>query len=122
MHQECAFLRYQLKWGDLETRRADLERERVAAPLQAMRLGNVLVLASPAEVFAETGITLSAWAAEQGWRGSFISSCTNGYVNYIPPRAEAERGGFEPSCTMLAPGACERMVAALKALGRRVAA
>ena len=122
MYQESAFLRYQLKWGDLENRQADLERERVAAPLQAVRLGNVLALASPAEVFAETGVELSAWAAEEGWHGSFVSSCTNGYVNYIPPRAEAERGGFEPSCTMLAPGACERMAAALKALGRRVAA
>ncbi len=122
MCQESAFLRYQLKWGDLETRQADLERERVWVTLQAVRLGDVLALASPAEVFAETGVELSAWAADEGWRGSFVSSCTNGYVNYIPPRAEAERGGFEPSCTMLAPGACERMTAALKALGRRVAA
>ena len=122
LHQESAFLRYQLKWGDLETRRADLERERVAAPLQAVRLGNVLVLASPAEVFAETGLALSAWASQAGWRGSIVATCANGYVNYIPPRAEAERGGFEPSCTMLAPGACERMVDALQTLAKEVAA
>ena len=122
VYQESAFLRYQLKWGDLETRRADLERERVAVTLQALQIGGVLVLTSPAEVFAETGIALSNWAAEQGWRGSIVSSCTNGYVNYIPPRAVAERGGFEPSCTMLAPGACEQMVASLKTLGRQVSA
>ena len=122
IYQESAFLRYQLKWGDLETRRADLERERVAVTLQALQIGGVLVLTSPAEVFAETGIGLSNWAAEQGWRGSIVSSCTNGYVNYIPPRAEADRGGFEPSSTMLAPGACEQMVASLKTLGRQVSA
>ena len=75
-----------------------------------------------AEVFAETGLNLSAWAAAEGWRGSIVASCANGYVNYIPPRAEAERGGFEPSCTMLAPGACERMVGALRALANEVAA
>ena len=120
IYQESAFLRYQLKWGDLETRQADLERERVSVALQALQLGGVLVLTSPAEVFAETGIELSAWAAEQGWRGSLISSCTNGYVNYIPPRVEAERGGFEPSCTMLAPGACEQMVASLQTLAEQV--
>ena len=87
--------------------------------LQAIRLGSILVLTSPAEVFAATGIELSAWAAEQGWQGSIVSSCTNGYINYIPPRAEAERGGFEPSCTMLAPGSCEQMVVALEALGQQ---
>lgn len=122
LYQESAFLRYQLKWGDLETRQADLERERVAVTLQAVRLGDVLVLASPAEVFAETGLALSAWAAAAGWRGSIIASCANGYVNYIPPRAEAERGGFESSCTMLAPDACARMVDALQTLAKEVAA
>ena len=122
IYQESAFLRYQLKWGDLETRQEDLKRESVAATLQALRLGNILLLTSPAEVFAETGIELAAWAAEQGWDGSIVSSCTNGYVNYIPPRAEAERGGFEPSCTMLAPTACALMVDSLKTLGRQVAA
>ncbi len=118
IYQECAFLRYQLKWGDLETRQADLAQERVPVVLQAIQLGGVLLLTSPAEVFAETGIQLSTWAREQGWQDSIVSSCTNGYINYIPPRAEAERGGFEPSCTMLAPGACERMVASLKDLSR----
>ena len=118
IYQECAFLRYQLKWGDLETRQADLAQERVPVVLQAIQLGGVLLLTSPAEVFAETGIQLSTWAQEQGWQDSIVSSCTNGYINYIPPRAEAERGGFEPSCTMLAPGACERMVASLKDLPR----
>ena len=120
IYQECAFLRYQLKWGDLETRREDLKRERVPVTLQALRLGGILLLTSPAEVFAETGIQLAAWAAEQGWDGSIVSTCTNGYVNYIPPRAEAERGGFEPSCTMLAPAACALMVDSLQALGRQV--
>ena len=122
VYQESAFLRYQLKWGELETCQADLERERVSVTLQAMRLGKILLLTSPAEVFAETGIELAAWAAEQGWEGSIFSSCTNGYVNYIPPRVEAERGGFEPSCTMLAPAACGLMVDSLKALGRQVVA
>ena len=116
IHQESVFLRYQLKWGDLETRQTDLARERVPVVLQAIQLGEVLLLTSPAEVFAETGIHLSAWAQEQGWQGSIFTSCTNGYINYIPPRREAERGGFEPSCTMLAPGACEEMVASLKDL------
>ena len=120
VYQECAFLRYQLRWGDLETRQTDLKRQSVGAMLQAVRLGNALLLTSPAEVFAATGIELSAWAAEQGWQGSIVSSCTNGYINYIPPRAEAERGGFEPSCTMLAPGSCEQMVVALEALGQQL--
>ena len=120
MYQESAFLRYQLKWGDLETRQADLERERVSVTLQAVRLGGLLLLTSPAEVFAETGLELAAWAAEAGWDDCIVSSCTNGYVNYIPPRAEAARGGFEPSCTMLAPGACEQMVASLQTLSKQV--
>jgi hypothetical protein len=117
---EHASLRYQMRWSDLEIDQADLQRERVAATLQAVRIGNILVLTSPAEVFAETGISLSAWAEEQGWDGSIIASCTNGYINYIPPQAEAERGGFEPSCTSLAPGSCEQMVATLKTLGQQV--
>ena len=120
IYQECAFLRYQLKWGDLETRQADLKRERVGVTLQALRVGEILVLTSPAEVFAATGIELANWAGEQGWQGCFVSSCTNGYVNYIPPRAEAERGGYEPSAAMLAPGTCEQMVASLQELGRQV--
>ena len=122
VYQECAFLRYQLKWGDLETPAADLERERMAVTLQALRVGDILVLTSPAEVFAATGIELANWAVGQGWQGCFVSTCTNGYVNYIPPRAEAERGGYEPSSTMLAPGTCEQMVATLKELGRQVCA
>lgn len=122
IYQECAFLRYQLKWGDLETPEADLKRERLEITLQALRVGGILVLTSPAEVFAATGIELANWAEEQGWHGCFVSSCTNGYVNYIPPGAEAERGGYEPSAAMLAPGTCERMVASLVALAEQVSA
>lgn len=117
IYQECAFLRYQLKWGDLETPESDLKRERTEVSLQALRLGQILVLTSPAEVFAATGIELTNWAMEQGWQGCIVSSCTNGYMNYIPPRAEAERGGYEPSAAMLAPGTCEEMVSYLKGLG-----
>ncbi len=121
LYQESAFLRYQLRWGDLETPGEDLKREHTRVTLQAVKLGRTLLLTSPAEVFAATGIELTAWAKAQGWQSSIVASCTNGYVNYIPPRAEAERGGFEPSCTMLAPGSCELMVDALQQLGQRVA-
>ncbi len=61
-------------------------------PVQAIRLGNGIIGALGGEFFAETGLALKEAA---GTTPYFTVTMANGYVGYVPPAHEIERGGYE---------------------------
>ena len=62
------------------------------SPIQAIKIGNLVIGALPGEFFAETGIKLKKSISSS----NYFSIClANAYGGYIPPSYEMERGGYE---------------------------
>ncbi|GAB3925572.1 hypothetical protein [Larkinella terrae] len=59
-------------------------------PVQAIRIGNGQIGALGGEFFAETGLRL-----KENRSPYFTITMANGYIGYIPPAHEIERGGYE---------------------------
>jgi hypothetical protein len=61
-------------------------------PVQAIKIGNVVIGALAGEFFAETGL----WLKENSPVKNYFSiGLANGCVGYVPPAHEIERGGYE---------------------------
>lgn len=67
-------------------------RDYVPAEIQVIRLGDTFLAAVPAEYFVELGlrIKLESWPNR-----TYVVSCANGMVGYVPHSAAFERGGYE---------------------------
>ncbi|MBY0502259.1 MAG: neutral/alkaline non-lysosomal ceramidase N-terminal domain-containing protein [Bryobacteraceae bacterium] len=76
--------------------------------LQAMRLGNIALIAIPGEPFAETG---QAIAAGSPFPHTLFSGYTNGGFSYLPVRSAYAEGGYEVETSPFAEGAAEIVVA-----------
>ncbi len=61
-------------------------------PVQAIKIGNVIIGALAGEFFAETGLWLKANSPVKDY---FSIGLANGCVGYVPPAHEIERGGYE---------------------------
>ena len=59
---------------------------------QAIRVGNGVIGALGGEFFAETGLALRQAFPDRTY---FTITMANGYVGYVPPAHEIERGGYE---------------------------
>lgn len=59
-------------------------------PVQAIRIGDGQIGALGGEFFAETGLRL-----KENRSPYFTITMANGYIGYIPPAHEIERGGYE---------------------------
>lgn len=86
--------------------------DRVAAPLQALRIGDVLVLGLPVEAFAELGLELKAKAP---FPRTLTVGLANAYHGYLPTLAQQALGGYESwlGTNRLEPGTAEEMAATL---------
>lgn len=63
----------------------------VPALFQSLRVGSLLLIGSPAETFAETGLAVKA-----ALRGDpFVVSCANGVAGYVPTAEAYAQGGYE---------------------------
>ncbi|RAJ94523.1 hypothetical protein LX87_04410 [Larkinella arboricola] len=74
-------------------------------PVQALQIGTGRIGALGGEFFAETGLKL-----KQSHSPYFTITMANGYVGYVPPAHEIERGGYETwrcRTSFLEPGAEE---------------
>ncbi|MFD1140265.1 hypothetical protein ACFQ4C_04065 [Larkinella insperata] len=90
-------------------------------PVQALQIGTGRIGALGAEFFAETGLKL-----KQNHQPYFTITMANGYIGYVPPAHEIERGGYETwrcRTSFLEPGAEEairtQLVELLKAEAER---
>jgi hypothetical protein len=60
-------------------------------PLQALKMGNIVIGALGGEFFAETGLTLKHEIPHR----YFTITLANDYVGYVCPAHEIEKGGYE---------------------------
>jgi len=61
-------------------------------PVQALKIGDITIGALGGEFFAETGLSLKK---NIGTGKYFTITMANGYIGYIPPAHEIEKGGYE---------------------------
>jgi neutral ceramidase len=66
--------------------------QRIALPLQAVRVGDLAIGGVPGEVFVETGL---AFKERSPFKPSAIFSLNNGYYGYIPTPEHHKLGGYE---------------------------
>lgn len=64
----------------------------VEFPVQALKIGDITIGALGGEFFAETGLSLKK---NIGTGKYFTITMANGYIGYIPPAHEIEKGGYE---------------------------
>ena len=64
----------------------------VLSPVQAVRIGDLVIGSLPGEIFAETGLLLKKSVTGYNY---FTISLANAYCGYVPPAHEMERGGYE---------------------------
>ena len=61
-------------------------------PMQAIKIGNVIIGALGGEIFAETGLWLKANSPAEKY---FTIGLANGNLGYVPPAHEMQAGGYE---------------------------
>lgn len=64
----------------------------IAFPVQVLKIGDITIGGLGGEFFAETGLKLKKEKKENGY---FTITMANGYVGYVPPAHEIEKGGYE---------------------------
>lgn len=64
----------------------------ISFPVQALKVGTIIIGGLGGEIFAETGLSLKRSNSEISY---FTISFANGNAGYIPPAHEFEKGGYE---------------------------
>jgi hypothetical protein len=85
--------RCRLEWAEalLEEHRTGATREALVTQLQAIRVGEGLLLAHGSELFCEYGQALKARFAP---RPTFVVGYANDFVGYVPDPEDFARGGY----------------------------
>ena len=72
----------------------------IAAEVQGIRIGDCVLITSPAEVLVEVGLNIKKASPHQH---TFVAAFSNGYVHYGPPADDYSKGGYEVTECLLAP-------------------
>jgi hypothetical protein len=75
-------------------------RPTIATEVQGIRIGECVLVTSPAEVLVEVGLNVKNASPHEH---TFISAFSNGYIHYGPPAADYDKGGYEVTECLLAP-------------------
>jgi hypothetical protein len=106
----------EVRAANREVRRAELNlfiiRERskgvrMDLELQAMRVGNVVLLGVPVEPFAELGAEIKR---RSPFAVTLFSGYTNGFTGYLPTPEAYQEGGYEVWVTPFSPEAAGILV------------
>jgi hypothetical protein len=68
--------------------------------VQAMRIGDFVLVTSPAEVLVEVGLNVKRTSP---FEHTYMAAYSNGYIHYGPPASEYPKGGYEVTECLLAP-------------------
>lgn len=88
--------------------------DQVPVTTQAIRIGDIGIVAIPCEVFAEIGLEIKKTSP---LKHMFTIELANGYNGYLPTRAQHALGGYETwraRSSYLEVGASEKIMAAVK--------
>ena len=80
-------------------------------PLFVLRFGDVAVVGLPGEPFGGVSVRLREETLKDGL---IVAEGGNGYLSYIPTRAEFPLGGYGPNASILGPDAEDTLVRAVK--------
>ena len=72
----------------------------INAEVQGIRIGDCVLLASPAELLVEIGLNIKK---DSPYRHTFVAAFSNGYLHYGPPAADYGKRGYEVTECLLAP-------------------
>lgn len=72
----------------------------VSAEIQAVRIGDYVLVAAPLEVLTEVGLNIKR---DSPFPETHIASFSNGYLHYGPPASDYSKGGYEVTECLLAP-------------------
>ncbi len=72
----------------------------VATEVQGIRIGQFVLVTSPAEVLVEVGLNIKKASPHEH---TFVAACSNGYIHYGPPAADYDKGGYEVTECFIAP-------------------
>ncbi len=92
----------------------------VKAKLQALRVGDLGIVAVPCEVFVEIGLEIKKTSP---LKPTFTIELANGYNGYLPTPEQHKLGGYETwraRSSYLEPDASTKIVATLRGLLRQV--
>lgn len=78
----------------------------VEESITGIRIGSMVLLAVPAEVFSEIGLAIKASV----YRHAFVISLANGYWGYLPAEAAYSHGGYEVEVSMFARESEKRLI------------
>lgn len=82
-------------------------RKTLTTELQVIRIGELLIVGLPGEVFVEIGLELKRARPD-----TFLFSLSNDSLDYVPLSAAYDEGGYEPEWTILGRGAGEKILEA----------
>jgi len=95
--------RIQDKISTLEKHRrinAENGEKNIDMELQAIKIGDCVIVSSPAELLTEIGLNIKKASA---YKHTFVAAYSNGYVHYGVPAADYDKGGYEVTECLLAP-------------------
>jgi len=64
----------------------------IEAEVQGIKIGECVIITSPAELLAEVGLNLKKYSSH---KYTFVAPYSNGYMHYGAPEAYYDRGGYE---------------------------
>lgn len=88
------------------TRRMADVPDRVRTWVQALRIGDLGIVAVPGELLVELGLDLKA---RSPFSQTIVIELANDSVGYLPTRQSYEEGGYEPEASVFAPGCGEQI-------------
>ena len=69
----------------------DLDGQIAQVPVQVMRIGQIMIVGIPSEVFVKWGLEIKHWSPAE-W--TFIAELANDWFGYIPTTDQAHRGAY----------------------------
>lgn len=80
---------------------AESGEDTIAAEVQGIRIGDTVLITSPAELLCQVGLDLKAASP---FEHTIVAPFSNGYMHYGPPAEDYALGGYEVTECLLDPG------------------
>lgn len=88
---------------------AKREGTTITAPVQAICVGDMALVAVPCELFYELGLDIKR---QSPFAHTVVVTLANGNIGYVPRKEDYDNGGYEVVSSRLAPGGGETLVQA----------
>jgi hypothetical protein len=83
-----------------QTVNEDSGEDTIEAEVQGIRIGDCVLISSPAEMLVEVGLNVKKASP---YKHTFMAAYSNGYMHYGVPAADYDKGGYEVTECLLAP-------------------